>query len=143
MNKQPQVQYRIQNLVSMGFDFNTIDPDKQGSIRKSTDLDFTLAEIAGFLQKETNNFTIINPICMELDSAVDKSVTEWYKLQRQPRPDEKQPEPAPTAQEEVTKEQVQDSIDGLEIQLEMSSNKKEKQELKDSIEGLKIQLEFL
>lgn len=147
-----QSPYLVKKLVDINFQFDSINPEQQEKIKKSTDLDITLSEIVGFLEKESNNFTITNPLCIELDTLIDKTVTEWFKSIKQPRPDEEPkeippPPPVEIPVEEVkteekvvfTVEQIQDAIEALELSLELMKddfgdkklNKKQKKELQD------------
>ena len=62
--------YKIQPLVESGYDFAALFPEKQDAVRQSTGLEFYLDSIVKFLQKQTNNFTIDNPIAHDLDNAI-------------------------------------------------------------------------
>ena len=69
--------YKIQELVESGFDFSQVYPEKQQAVRESTGLDFDLAGVVKFLQRQTNNFTTENPVAKDLDNAVFVLVEKW------------------------------------------------------------------
>lgn len=69
--------YKIQELVDSGFDFSQVYPEKQQAVRESTGLDFDLAGVVNFLQRQTNNFTTENPVAKDLDNAVFVLVEKW------------------------------------------------------------------
>jgi len=69
--------YKIQELVESGFDFSQVYPEKQQAVRESTGMDFDLAGVVKFLQRQTNNFTTENPVAKDLDNAVFVLVGKW------------------------------------------------------------------
>lgn len=69
--------YKIQELVESGFDFYQVYPEKQQAVRESTGMDFDLAGVVKFLQRQTNNFTTENPVAKDLDNAVFVLVEKW------------------------------------------------------------------
>jgi len=81
--------YKIKTLVEDNFDFSVIFPEKQDSVRTASGLDFNLSEIVSFLQKQTNNFTIDNPIAKDLDDAIFKLYDKYKKefLPQEPEPE--------------------------------------------------------
>lgn len=81
--------YKIKTLVEDNFDFSVIFPEKQDSVRTASGLDFNLSEIVSFLQKQTNNFTIDNPIAKDLDDAIFKLYEKYKKefLPQEPEPE--------------------------------------------------------
>ena len=67
--------YKIQALIESGYNFSTLYPEKQDSVRENTGLDFALDNIVKFLQRQTNNFTIDNSVAHDLDNAIFKIVS--------------------------------------------------------------------
>ena len=84
--------YKIQPLVESGYDFSGVFPEKQQTVRSLTGLDFNLTDIVKFLQKQTNNFSIENPIAHDLDSAIFDLVK---KNDAKSEPPEEAPAPPP------------------------------------------------
>jgi len=70
------MEYLIKPYVESGFDFSTLFPETQKQLLEVTGYDFTLSEVAKFLQKQTNNFTIDNPVAHDLDSAIYKLIVK-------------------------------------------------------------------
>lgn len=117
--------YKIQELVENGFDFSQVYPEKQEAVRESTGLDFDLAGIVKFLQRQTNNFTTDNPVAKDLDNAVFVLVQKWQGEKGTP---EAEPVEDKSAEEEVKKE--------LEI---VEKTEEEKQaEIREAIEVLEM-----
>lgn len=71
--------YKIQALIEDGYDFKKLYPEKQEAVRQQTGLDFYLESVVNFLQKQTNNFTIDNPIAHDLDNAIYGIVEKYEK----------------------------------------------------------------
>jgi hypothetical protein len=118
--------YKIQELVENGFDFSQVYPEKQQAVRESTGLDFDLAGIVKFLQRQTNNFTTENPVAKDLDNAVFVLVQKWQGE----RGETPEPEPVEdkSAEEEVKKQ--------LEV---VEKTEEEKQaEIREAIEVLEM-----
>jgi len=104
--------YKIQPLVESGYDFAALFPEKQDAVRQSTGLEFYLDSIVKFLQKQTNNFTIDNPIAHDLDNAI-------YNLVQKAGVPMAEPMPAPMPMAEPTEEEKRQSyIEAIEL-LEM------------------------
>lgn len=88
--------YKIKPLIESGYNFNQVFEAKQKLVAESTGMDFNLQEIAYFLKKQTNNFTIDNTIAHDLDEAIFNLV-EKYKRESEP---EEEPMPEPTPEKE-------------------------------------------
>lgn len=117
--------YKIQELVENGFDFSQVYPEKQQAVRESTGLDFDLAGIVKFLQRQTNNFTTENPVAKDLDNAVFVLVQKWQGESGTPEPE---PVEDKSAEEEVKKQ--------LEV---VEKTEEEKQaEIREAIEVLEM-----
>ena len=65
-----QFNYQTQQLLDKGVNFATIYPEKQGVVKEMTGFDFDLQNIVSFLQKETDNFTIVLPLALEIDKNI-------------------------------------------------------------------------
>lgn len=135
--------YKIQELVENGFDFSQVYPEKQQAVRESTGLDFDLAGIVKFLQRQTNNFTTENPVAKDLDNAVFVLVQKWQG-ERGETPEPKPVEDKPVEEEvkkqvevvEKTEEEKQAEIrEAIEV-LEMLGDDLD-EEQKDALEILK------
>lgn len=125
--------YKIQPLVESNFDFSQVYPEKQQSVRGSTGLDFDLAGIVKFLQRQTNNFTTENPVAQDLDNAVFVLVEKWKSESKG-----EEPTPAPVEDKAVekTEEEKQEEIrEAIEV-LEMLGDELD-EEQKDALEILK------
>lgn len=100
--------YKLKKLIEENVDFSEIYPQKQMSVRENTGLDFDLAGIVLFLQKQTNNFTIDNTIAKDLDDAIFKIVEQWRSEQKpdaEPAP-EPTPEPVPSDDDSSEKDAI-------------------------------------
>lgn len=128
--------YKIQRLIEEGYDFDKLFPEKQEAVKVQAGLDFTLSQIVLFLQKQTNNFTIDNPVAHDLDDAIMKVIAS-YEEQKQPEPkEEKQPEPKEQTEEEL-KQEWQDAIDSLTMLLStVDENDPNRQEWQEAIDTL-------
>ena len=102
--------YKIQPLVEAGYDFKTVYPEKQRTVREATNLDFYLDGIVQFLQRTTNNFTIENSIAHDLDDAI-YNIVEKYKGENPSKEDEAKPQPT----EEEQKAELMSAIELLEM----------------------------
>jgi len=102
--------YKIQPLVEAGYDFKTVYPEKQRTVREATNLDFYLDGIVQFLQRTTNNFTIENSIAHDLDDAIF-NIVEKYKGENPSKEDEAKPQPT----EEEQKAELMSAIELLEM----------------------------
>ena len=125
--------YKIQPLVESNFDFSQVYPEKQQAVRGSTGLDFDLAGIVKFLQRQTNNFTTENPVAQDLDNAVFVLVEKWKSENKG-----EEPTPAPVEEKaiEKTEEEKQEEIrEAIEV-LEMLGDELD-EEQKDALEILK------
>lgn len=116
--------YKIQTLVENNFDFSQVYPDKQQAVRDNTGLDFDLAGIVKYLQRQTNNFTTENPVAKDLDNAVFVLVQKWES--------ETKPEAQPI--EEKT------DIEEVKKELEVAEKTEEEKlsEIKEAIEILEM-----
>ena len=119
--------YKIQELVENGFDFSQVYPEKQQAVRESTGLDFDLAGIVKFLQRQTNNFTTENPVAKDLDNAVFGLVQKWQGERGET------PEPEPVEDKPVEEEEVKKQLEVVE------KTEEEKQaEIREAIEVLEM-----
>jgi hypothetical protein len=112
--------YKIKQMVDEGFDFKKIYPEKQEAVRQQTGLDFYLETIVMFLQKQTNNFTIDNPIAHDLDNAiygiVEKYEKERGEIPKEPEtPKEEIPIPEIEKSEEEQRAELMEAIELLEM----------------------------
>lgn len=123
------MEYKIKQLVEEGYDFKKLYPEKQEAVRQQTGLDFYLESIVMFLQKQTNNFTIDNPIAHDLDNAIYGIVEKYAKENG------KEPIPMPLPQELSEEEKRQELLDAIEL-LEMLGDDADEQS-KEALEILK------
>lgn len=122
--------YKIQPLVESNFDFSQVYPEKQQAVRGSTGLDFDLAGIVKFLQRQTNNFTTENPVAQDLDNAVFVLVEKWKGESKG-----EEPTPAPEPVEKTEEEKAEEIREAIEV-LEMLGDELD-EEQKDALEILK------
>ena len=112
------MEYKIKHLVEEGYDFKKLYLDKQEELRTQTGLDFDLETIVLFLQKQTNNFTIDNPIAHDLDNAifgiVQKYEQEYGKIPKEPE--------APKEPEVPQEPEVPKSLKCLKVQKKLLNN---------------------
>ena len=85
--------YYLQEYVKKGYDFNSIFPEKVDEVQKLTNMLFTLQDIVNYLQKQTNDFKIENPVAKDLDNAIYKLVIKSEK--------KSEPEDEPETDKEV------------------------------------------
>ena len=103
--------YKIQPLVEANYDFAKLYSDKQEAVRQATGLDFNLENIVKFLQRQTNNFTVDNPVAHDLDNAIFNIVTKHDQELGKERVDE---EPLEKSEEETRKD-ILEAIELLEL----------------------------
>lgn len=133
--------YKIQELVDSGFDFSQVYPEKQQAVRESTGLDFDLAGVVNFLQRQTNNFTTENPVAKDLDNAVFVLVEKWKSESGTPKAEAVEEEEKVEVEKELkvaekTEEEKQAEIrEAIEV-LEMLGDDLD-EEQKDALEILK------
>jgi hypothetical protein len=126
------MEYKIKQLVEEGYDFKKLYPEKQEAVRQQTGLDFYLESIVMFLQKQTNNFTIDNPIAHDLDNAI-YGIVEKYGKENGKEPI---PMPLPELPQELSEEEKrQELLDAIEL-LEMLGDDADEQS-KEALEILK------
>jgi hypothetical protein len=115
--------YKIQELVESGFDFSQVYPEKQQAVRESTGLDFDLAGVVKFLQRQTNNFTTENPVAKDLDNAVFVLVEKWKSESGTPKA-----------------ESVEDADKEVEKELKVAEKTEEEKqaEIREAIEVLEL-----
>jgi hypothetical protein len=121
--------YKIQPLVEANYDFAKLYTDKQDAVRAATGLDFNLENIVKFLQRQTNNFTVDNPVAHDLDNAIYNIVTKHE--QELGKTDEVKDEPLEKSEEETR----QDIIEAIEL-LELLGEDAD-EETKEALEILK------
>ena len=92
-----QYNYQTQGLLDKGVNFATIYPEKQGVVKEMTGFDFDLATIVNFLQKETDNFTIVLPLALE----IDKNIVSIYNKYQVSQGKKAEPVPAPPKVEPI------------------------------------------
>jgi hypothetical protein len=101
--------YKIQPLVEANYDFAKLYSDKQEAVRMATGLDFNLENIVKFLQRQTNNFTVDNPVAHDLDNAIFNIVSKYDK-------DSGKMEEEPLEKsEEETRKDILEAIELLEL----------------------------
>jgi hypothetical protein len=136
------MEYKIKHLVEEGYDFKKLYLEKQEELRTQTGLDFDLETIVLFLQKQTNNFTIDNPIAHDLDNAIYGIVEKHGKEYGEAHIEEAPKEPE-TPKEEIRipeiekseEEQRAELIEAIEL-LEMLGDDAD-EEAKEALEILK------
>ena len=106
--------YKIQELVESGYDFSTLYADKQSAVRDNTGLDFNLANVVKFLQKQTNNFTIENSVAHDLDNAIFKIVSMYSEELKEKAEEAKGKGDSEKTEEEI-KQDVMSAIELLEM----------------------------
>jgi hypothetical protein len=89
-----QYNYQTQQLLDKGVNFATIYPEKQGIVKEMTGFDFDLVNIVAFLKKETDNFTILLPLALEIDKNI-VSIYNKYQVSQGKKAEEPNPEPVP------------------------------------------------
>lgn len=104
--------YKIQPLVESNYDFATLYAEKQQAVREATGLDFNLENIVKFLQRQTNNFTVDNPVAHDLDDAIFNIVS---KLESEKVPEPKEEEKPLEKTEEETRQDILEAIELLEL----------------------------
>ena len=102
--------YKIQPLVEANYDFAKLYSDKQEAVRMATGLDFNLENIVKFLQRQTNNFTVDNPVAHDLDNAIFNIVSKHDKESGKMEEEE----PLEKSEEETRKD-ILEAIELLEL----------------------------
>ena len=106
--------YKIQELVESGYDFSTLYADNQSAVRDNTGLDFNLANVVKFLQKQTNNLTIENRVAHDLDNAIFKIVSMYSEELKEKAEEAKGKGDSEKTEEEI-KQDVMSAIELLEM----------------------------
>jgi hypothetical protein len=76
--------YRLKDYVQKGYDFNAIYPNKVEEVQKMTGMLFNLKDVVDYLQKQTNDFKIENPVAQELDNAIYNLILKADKKSEEP-----------------------------------------------------------
>jgi hypothetical protein len=131
--------YKLQELLNNGFDFNTVFPEKQENLKKFGNYNFGLQEIALLIQKQTDNFKLNIDVAIDIDSAMFRTYQKWQEQNApelpEPAPELPEPTPAP-----LTKEAMLAIIDGIELLLELETDEKKIKKYKLRIKILKEEL---
>jgi hypothetical protein len=83
-----QQYYLLREYVKKGFDFNKVYPDKVEEVKTLTGMLFNLQDIVNYLQKETKDFKIENPVAKDLSDAIYKLVIKAEGKSEAPEPEE-------------------------------------------------------
>jgi hypothetical protein len=149
--------YKTQQLVNAGFDFAQVFPEKQEYIQEKFNYDFRLPEVVSFMQQQTSDFTIDNPVARDLDGVVVKTINKWAEVEGQPNPftpegveivPEGEPvEPVTVPVEEPAEassdvDEWKEAVEGLKMLIEMGGEEAEITEWTDAHEGLIMLLEM-
>ena len=78
--------YQTKQLVDADFDFAGIFPEKQTYVKDTENFEFELPEVVAFLQQQTDNFKIENPVALDVDRAIVHVVTRWAEQEGVPNP---------------------------------------------------------
>lgn len=65
-----QYNYKTQELLERGVDFSTIFPEKQDIVKDMVGFDFNLADIVQFIKVQTQDFTVENPLALDVDKHI-------------------------------------------------------------------------
>ena len=93
--------YKIEPLLSSGFNFNEVFPDKQEALKSFGGYNFGLQEIAQLLRKQTDNFKSSIPVALDIDKYLYEAYEKFIsgkKPKEEPAP---APAPAMTVEEEI------------------------------------------
>jgi hypothetical protein len=82
--------YKLKEYVEQGYDFNKIFPEKVEEVSKLTGMLFGIDEIVDYLQKQTNDFRIENPVAKDLDSAIYNLILKYEQKKEVPEPEEEE-----------------------------------------------------
>lgn len=99
-----QYNYQTHQLLDKGVNFATIYPEKQGVVKEMTGFDFDLVNIVSFLKKETDNFTILLPLALEIDKNI-VSIYNKYQVSQGKKAEEPKAEPKPEPTPEPPKDE--------------------------------------
>lgn len=78
--------YQTKRLVDAGFDFAAVFPEKQQYVQDTENFEFRMPEIVSFLQQQTDNFKIENPVALDVDRAIVNVITRWSEQAGVPNP---------------------------------------------------------
>ena len=124
--------YKTQELIDKGINFNSIYPEKQEVVKQMTGVDFNFAQIVTFLKSQTDNFQKQTPLALDLDRHIYSVYLKWSS-----KPKETATEKPTTPSASSTSSKKEDLADRLELLKEMLSETKDKSkkaDLKDRIE---------
>lgn len=79
--------YQLKEYVQQGYDFNAIFPQKVEEVQNMTGMLFSVQDIVDYLQKQTNDFKIENPVAKDLDTAIYRLILKFDKKSEMPEPD--------------------------------------------------------
>jgi len=69
--------YKTQELIDKGINFNSIYPEKQEVVKQMTGVDFNFAQIVTFLKSQTDNFQKQTPLALDLDRHIYSVYLKW------------------------------------------------------------------
>lgn len=132
--------YQIAHLVKSGFDFKKVFPEKQQFVAEATKMDFDLDGIVKYLQAQTSNFTIDNPVAKDLDTAIFSLVREFTQQSGGAVP-EPQPEPAqPSPPSGPSPSGEAPTIEDLELRIRNMEKRLKKTEAGDAKDDLELRI---
>ncbi len=79
--------YQLKEYVQKGYNFNEIFPQKVEEVQQMSGMLFSVQDVVDYLQQQTNDFKIENPVAKDLDSAIFKLILKYEKKSEQPEPE--------------------------------------------------------
>jgi hypothetical protein len=80
--------YQLKEYVQQGYNFNAIFPQKVEEVQNMTGMLFSVQDIVDYVQKQTNDFKIENPVAKDLDAAIYRLILKFDKKSEIPEPDD-------------------------------------------------------
>jgi hypothetical protein len=83
--------YKLKEYVEKGYEFNQIFPNKVIEVQQMTGMLFDIQDVVDYLQQQTNDFKIENPVAKDLDNAIYKLILKHEPSQPEPEEEAKNP----------------------------------------------------
>lgn len=78
---------KLKSYIDKGYGFNRIFPDKVEEVQKVSGMLFSVQDVVDYLQQQTNDFKIENPVASDLAGAIVKLVLKFEKEKEVPLPE--------------------------------------------------------
>ncbi|MEI7960776.1 MAG: hypothetical protein WCI04_00410 [archaeon] len=128
--------YKTQELIDKGVNFNSIYPEKQEVVKQMTGVDFNFAQIVTFLKSQTDNFQKQTPLALDLDRHIYSVYLKWSSKPKETAT------PSSASSENETVAKLTREINDLKDLIEMETDKKAISKFEKEISDLQELIEL-